>query len=169
MANGFIDIRVTFPKPRGRERRLIDLAEAIIEAGLLDAIDRIVAKWYTFVQRRTGESGARSNWNLAKLGVLSFAIQNIARTRPSRKGRGGGKLYAGFVHPSGRSATLEDTLVQRELDIARRQITANLLGLRTEGVAPAGAFRPTAVSFAQATLDILLRAFRAALPGSLAA
>lgn len=168
---GFINVKVSFPVLRGlREKDLLDLAESIIEAGLLDAIDRIVAKWYTFVSRITGESGRARNWNLAKLGVFKFAIQNLARTRPSRRtGRGGGKLYAGFVHRAGQTSTLEDTLVRREVARARREITANLLGLRATGAAPAGALRPTAVGASEAILDILLTAFATSLPSDIVA
>lgn len=160
---GFIDVRVSFPVLRGlRESDLIDVAEAIIESGLLNAIDRIVARWYSFVNVRSGESGARSNWNLAKLGVMSYAIQNLARTKA-------GKLYAGFVHRAGQTSTLEDTLVRRELAKARREITSNLLGLRATGEAPEGAIRPTALSMADVVLDLLLRAFSESIPSALAA
>ena len=166
---GLLEIKVAFPKVRGfKDRDLLEMAAAFIESGLLRAIDRIVARWYSFVNVRTGESGRRSNWNLVQTGATSWVIQNIARTRPSKKGRGGGRKYAGFVHPSGTRTTLENTLVQQEIDRARREIIINLAGIGATGQAP-GALQPTAVSFAQTTLDILLGAFARALPLGLAA
>lgn len=168
---GFIDIRVSFPVLKGlREQDLIEAAETIIEAGLLRAIGVIVEKWYKHVTRRTGESGAKKNWKLAKLGVMSYAIQNFAVTRPNKTtGRGGGRHYAGFVHAPGNKTPLVGTIVRRAIFNARQEITANLLGLRQTGEIPVGAVPvETEVSMADIALDIILRAFSDNLPGSLA-